>query len=71
MINTCVYYLERVQYDKEPSKNNCLFIDSKQSNNPGEAEEREEDEEGFEEFPVHNKHTVLTAQFKQDKIYDS
>ena len=45
-------HLEWVQNDKEPSKNNCLLIDSKQSNDPGESQEREEDDESFEELPV-------------------
>ena len=45
-------YLEGVQNYKDPSKNTGLFIDCKQSNDPGEAKKREEDDESFEEFPV-------------------
>ena len=52
-------YLKRVENDKKPSKHERLFIDSKQSNDPGEAKEREDDDERFEEFPTEQGQVLL------------
>ena len=44
-------YLQGIETDKQPSKNSSVFVDSKESNDPGESQEREDDDESLEQFP--------------------
>ena len=45
-------YLEGIDTDEQPSKNSCVFIDCKQSNDPCKTKEREDDDESLDEIPA-------------------
>lgn len=50
-ISKCTY-LEGVDTDEQPSKNSCVFIDCKQSDDPSETKERQDDDESPEQVPA-------------------
>ena len=44
--------MEEIDTDEQPSKNSCVFIDYKQSNDPCKTKEREDDDESLDEIPA-------------------